>query len=518
MRLPRSVVATLLLFPIAAATARGQTELWTAYDTDYADQLAVIGDVNGDGVRDLEAGAPFFSNHGRDRGLIRIYDGRTGVELRSRAGLATRAYLGHRVAALGADVDGDGVEDLLAQQLGPDRTFVLSGADLKVVTAVDRSGVLGSVSDLDHDGLRDFALGPDSAPFSVRFFSSKTGALLRVIPPVVPGHRDFGQWFGELGDVDHDGAPDFVVADASSPAAGSGRVHVMSLRSGHALATLVPPAAGGFGYGVGVIDDLDGDGIRDFYVCAPNETVGPHRNVGVVRIYSGATALEIGRIDGSTREPAHHCISVGDFDGDGMRDLAVGDFDGQVGVPDGNPVFVRSGRTLAKFTEIRDEVGSPTRLTLGGDLDGDGFDELVSCYPYSFGYRGKIAVHRGGPRFLAPVPEVREEFLGYSRGYSDPSGSSPLPTKVDGAGDLDVTLVISGFAPSRLVTVMLVSDGGVAVQQPILFGVADLLGDWQPTFPWIPIDDALYEVQAVGFDLAGNVVTTPIETIQYIFE
>ena len=135
--------------------------------------------------------------------------------------------------------------------------------------------------------------------------------------------------------------------------------------------------------------DFDGDGIADRAVGAPRRTVRDLRRAGAVRVrYGGRAARWIdqsragGRAERGDRFGA--VLATGDFDGDGLTDLAVGapreDLRGRRDAGAVN-VLYGSARGLGRGRQLT--VARPRRDARFGralavrDADGDGRDELV---------------------------------------------------------------------------------------------------------------------------------------------
>lgn len=73
------------------------------------------------------------------------------------------------------------------------------------------------------------------------------------------------------------------------------------------------------------IGDFDGDGKPDVAVGLPDQTVGKFKKAGVVRMYSGATGAFVRQWAGTVEEQGFgtSIVAVGDTDGDGATDLAM---------------------------------------------------------------------------------------------------------------------------------------------------------------------------------------------------
>ncbi|MFV2040010.1 MAG: lamin tail domain-containing protein, partial [Acidimicrobiales bacterium] len=149
--------------------------------------------------------------------------------------------------------------------------------------------------------------------------------------------------------------------------------------------------------------DFDGDGYDDLAVGVPGEDFGTRKNAGSVVVIPGrANGIarsrgkvwsQRGKIAGTpaTSDRFGEALAVGDFDGDGYDDLAVGvpgedvggnNDAGSVNVIYGSASGLATTRNAAltqtdgksSGAERGDEFGSA--LT-SGDFDGDGYDDLA---------------------------------------------------------------------------------------------------------------------------------------------
>jgi hypothetical protein len=161
-----------------------------------------------------------------------------------------------------------------------------------------------------------------------------------------------------------------------------------------------------FGWRVRAMGDVDDDGIGDFAVAAPFHDL----NQGRVAVFSGATGAEIWARESSTTSEilGFELATIQDLDGDGARELvSSGPFAGN-----GGRVYVDSGATganLHTFSGFNHQRLLGASLATGGDYDGDGVDDLaLGDLGYSGGI-GRVFVHSGVDfgliaRLDAPLP------------------------------------------------------------------------------------------------------------------
>jgi hypothetical protein len=161
--------------------------------------LASPGDLDGDGVRDLVVGAN--PNHGQKdpaRGAVTAYSGKDGKVLWSFSGAERYDHAGEQLAALG-DINGDGVPDIAVYcgtmneewSMRKAKIHFVSGKDGKILRTIggkefedrDFGRCMAACGDVDNDGVTDLAVGvvSDLGPGAVEVYSVKTGALLRTL-------------------------------------------------------------------------------------------------------------------------------------------------------------------------------------------------------------------------------------------------------------------------------------------------------------------------------------------------
>ncbi len=427
---PSSILIAGFLFGLSgprASAQEGCRSVELKYRFDSAGSLdalgrsvAFAGDVDGDGIPDMIAGAPLADPGGQaDAGSALVYSGATGVQLHRFDGQAGDE-LGYSVAGAG-DLDGDGFDDLLvgarrAKAPGIGRTgsaLVFSGATGGLLLRVDGLAVgdrLGSsvagAGDLDGDGVPDILAGaPRADPGalwragSAFVFSGATGASLFRFDGSF-ANEELGFSVSGGGDVNGDGTADLIVGGPFADAGGltdSGSAYILSGATGLLLRRLDGTASDFefFGDSVSGAGDVDADGVADWIVGAPG--FNPQGlDEGAAFVYSGATGALLLFLDG----PVEHArlgdavAAGGDVDGDGTADVISGgpakaNHSEQAGI-----AFVFSGTSGKEILRLEGKTPfGVLGVALAGarDVDGDGRSDLLAGSP------GAVPAGPGGP-------------------------------------------------------------------------------------------------------------------------
>ncbi|MHC4976151.1 MAG: FG-GAP-like repeat-containing protein, partial [Planctomycetota bacterium] len=190
---------------------------------------SITDDLDGDGVRDHFLGAP-------GSGEAFAYSGATGDLIHVVNGPQTHGPYGQFFVAGIEDADGDGVGDLYVGDFA-DRfnsgskpslgaAYVYSGATGEEIHHFRGKGQTTGMGpgrwagDVDGDGHEDLAVGAytasngDSIAGRVVIFSGRDGSVLRTITSTSPFEQLGFDCVG-IGDVNGDGAPDYLVSAAN---------------------------------------------------------------------------------------------------------------------------------------------------------------------------------------------------------------------------------------------------------------------------------------------------------------
>lgn len=407
------------VFAVASPNPQATSDSVSVFASGFGERLRTIGDVNGNGAKDILVANPRFNFSSSLTGVGRlwIFDGRTRELLRSIDDPAphTNSRFGFWSAALG-DVDGDGFPDFVTSgdgqnvgaNLSQGEAFIFSGhtgALLRTIddpdpqASADFGGNIVAPGDLNGDGISDFVVTASKAAGGAGkayAFSGKTGGLLYAIPNPEAQASSFGFGAAELGDVNGDGIPDYQIGAPfykEGTVNRSGRSYMISGKDGSVLHTLINPDpvdSARFGQADSdgpAIGDVNGDGKADVYVDGFLSNDGSIAQAGLGYLFDGASGNLIRRLhDPAPEDGGQFGTSdalAGDLDHDGVPDLIVGQ------TPHHNAasaselskatVFAGPGFTniLTTFADPQAQANSTfgNSIASPGDVNGDGYPD-----------------------------------------------------------------------------------------------------------------------------------------------
>ena len=253
-----------------------------------------------------------------------------------------------------------------------------------------------AAGDVDQDGVIDLIVGsPQEAHQGRRggaawVFSGADRKVLWLWRGTQDGGR-FGYAVAAAGDVDNDGYDDLIVGapqqslDAKVKLDGNGAATVYSGKDGAKLHILHGAAAeDAFGWSVAGVGDVDGDGYADFAVGAPFAD-GKKRSQldsGAVHVYSGVDSKELYVLLGKRGADRFgwSIAGLGDVDRDGRADFVVG-IEGST--REGNQegaaqVFSgKRGRLIRTLRAGQSADYFGGAVAAAGDVDGDGTGDVI---------------------------------------------------------------------------------------------------------------------------------------------
>ena len=389
MRLNKSQKIAFILFAWLALSGRSCTEttITTGVDSEqkvsdtagnfegvledndqFGSAVAKIGDLDLDGVIDLAVGAPRDDDGGTDRGAVWILfmndDGTVDIEQKISDDEGKLSLIdvlddddqfGSAVAELG-DLNGDGILDIAV------------GAPLDDDGGTDRGAVW--ILFLNVDGTVQFT---QKISDSEGFFNS-----------FLEDNDQFGTAIANIGDLNNDLLPEIAVWILSLAANGTvNNVQKVSDTSGDFIGTLQDGDF--FGSSIAGIGDLDADGIEDVAVGAIGDDEGGvdrgavwvlFMNIDNTVRFEQKISESNGNFNGGLNDNDHFGSSVagiGDYNGDGIIDIAVGAAQDNDGGSNRGAVwimFMESDGEIISKTKISSTSGDFTGTLTDGDLFG----------------------------------------------------------------------------------------------------------------------------------------------------
>jgi hypothetical protein len=400
----------------------------------------------------------------------------------------------------GGDFNGDGFSDMLVGTDGARNAYVVYGSatptavDLSAGTIASNQGYkiiggagstlgvsLATSGDINGDGMDDMVVadvGSASNSWTGAVYvvyGSQTGATLDLSSGTINSSQGFkvtggtGEYsVNAAGDVNGDGIADLIVG-----ATGKGNVYVVygtANNSGIDVSATTIPAGKGFtidgigtlGYSVAGVGDVNGDGYSDLAIGSYNNN--SYTGVGYV-VYGSANGTTVDLTSGNiapaqgfqvntglARSTLGRQVSAaGDVNGDGLADVIIS-------APDSFGSYVVYGSSTTSNLVLGSDGSIDSsrgfrltgdylsytgwRVDGGGDLNGDGLDDLLITAAGTNSWAGGYNIVLGGQQFATTV-----DYLGDATANTL-TGTATAETFV--AGDGNDTLTGNGGADVML--------------------------------------------------------------------
>jgi len=372
----------------------------TSTQEQAGNSISGAGDVNGDGLDDLLVGVQQDDPNGSNSGASFVVFGKTtgtAVELANVEagsggfvinGVTDTDKSGSSVSNAG-DINADGLDDLVIGAVFQDPNGSSSGAAYAVFGKTDSTSV----------ELSNVANGTGGFVMNGVTNSANTGGSV-----------------SNAGDVNADGIDDVIVG-ASGTSNGTSYVVFGSTSSTSVIElSNVANGTGGFaingvssqdgaGGSVSNAGDVNGDGFDDVIVGALNDDPNGNSSGSSFVVFgkTSGTATELSDVEAGTGgfvingvtdyDRSGSSVSyAGDLNGDGLADLLIGADQDDPNGSNSGASFVVYGKTSATSVElsnveagtggfvingITDNARSGDSVSIAGDVNGDGFDDLI---------------------------------------------------------------------------------------------------------------------------------------------
>ena len=446
-----------------------------SYDAGPGANSVLLADFNGDGNLDIAV-----VNRGAVpsplQGSVSIYLGKGDGTFQSRINSLTGRGSDSITAG---DFNGDGKLDLAVANAGSNDVTILLGlgngsfrAPVNIPVGNGPTSVM--TADFNADGKADLAV-TNGGSNTVSILLGRGDGSFQTPVDYAAGN---GPSYVAAGDFNDDGKLDLAVANHDDGTV-SIRMGIGNGAFGPLVHYLVSRNPGSL-----ILTDFNFDGRLDVVVGIGNpRALGPDMTYGFgpADPSSGAMAVLLGYGDGTFQGAASfptdrfpQSVAAADFNGDGLRDLAVANGFGQnVTVLLGTGNTFRAGSTIDIPTDAPAQLG-PVSI-VSGDFNGDGNADLAIANKHTGSVL--VALGNGDGTFQQPV-----SYPGFT------SANFITTADFDGDGVLDLAVASALITTQPNVAILLGNGDGTfragggfnSGNFPFALAVADFDGDGKP--------------------------------------
>jgi hypothetical protein len=297
-----------------------------SYDTGGEDTVSVVAaDLRRDGKIDLVVA----NNTSRTVGVL-LGNGNGTFQPAVTYGLGK--FAGGPMNAVVADVNGDGIPDLVVDDAVGGRISVLIGKGngaFKTAHYFKGGANWVTTADLTGNGSQDLIV---AAGYFIYVLLNKGDGKFEKLKKIENGNGTVG--YVAAVDVNGDGIPDLLAVMSNCPSGGTcleGGVGVLLGNGDGTFGPMVAYGTGAYSATSVVVADVNGDGIPDLVVsnfCAPTECSSPGAGTVSVLLGNGNGTFQTASTYGSGGYWGAFSVGVGDLTGNGGLDLVIANFEG----------------------------------------------------------------------------------------------------------------------------------------------------------------------------------------------
>jgi hypothetical protein len=422
----------------------------THVNTETSDQVIPINVIDANIALDLNNAASSDVSHIKDTSNNQIGYSITALGDRNNDGFDDFAFTGNNTATRNVYIIKGSASELSDGTLN-DLTSLHSRLHTEAFTDLNGSNtIVSGIGDFNGDGKKDYVIGQSDNQMS----GNTTGGAAIVTNPDATGTVTFttsnsmdmnGSGFGRsvsgIGDFNNDGYADVIIGAPESKN-NSGQTFLVkgntdltditTLTTNSTHTTIISGTTNSlFGTSLSGIGDFNGDGFSDFAVGAPGATGGS----GQVRIYfgnkDGMITSPNHTINGMTGEYIGTSVkSLGDINGDGFSDFIT------KGESDIFKIIYGGASSPGQSSiDLRTSGYTITGLSSAGDFNGDGYNDFTISLADSNGTHIYVVYGKDGITNINNINFFKDPSNAFEMYYSGANSTHNL--EMTSVGDIN---------------------------------------------------------------------------------